>query len=389
MSVALRLPETGLLGVALSGGGDSMALLHMVAAERAVAAVTVNHGLRDVRAEIDLCARACARLGVPHRVLRWHWDGQGNLQAQARAARQHLIGAWAHDRGITHVALGHTADDQAETVLMRLARGSGIDGLAAMAPETRAAGVSWLRPLLAWRRADLRAWLRARGLDWADDPSNDDPGFDRVRARQAMQVLSGLGLTHERLIRLADHAGAARPVLDKAAQDWAQAHVIEDRGDLILPAGRPALDSDSPRRVLAAAVQWIGGSPYRPRWQALRAVLARDGPGTLAGCLITPGPAGLRLSREAARCQGRVPAGQIWDGRWRVCGAAGAQVGALGAEGLRACPDWRAQGLPRASLLASPALWQGDTLIAAPLARPAPGYSAQIVADFRSFLVSR
>lgn len=386
------LPQDATLGVALSGGGDSMALLHLLAGTgQRLSAVTIDHGLRDVAGELALCARAAADLGVPHEVRRWHWGGQGNLQAAAREGRRAAIRDWATARGIAHVALGHTEDDQAETVLLRLARGSGIDGLAAMAPFRDENGITWLRPLLDLSRADLRAWLHAQGIAWAEDPSNEAPRFDRVRARNLMDTLADLGLTRGRLAQLADHARAAQVVLDAAARDWAAGALREDRGDIILPGGVPDLGADSPRRVLSAAVRWIGSAAYRPRWKALRTALeaaAGGQPRTVAGCLIRPERGALRLTREAACCGASVAAGHVWDGRWQVIPPKGASVeglriAALGAEGLALCPDWRQAGLPRATLLASPAIWRDDTLISAPLARYGPDWQAMVTSHFQ------
>ena len=151
----LDAARAGTLGVAVSGGSDSVALLLLVRAwaavsGREIAAVTVDHGLRAGSAgEAADVAALCARIDVAHDVLNWRgWDGRGNLQDHARRARRDLIADWAQERGIATVALGHTLDDQAETVVMRLARGSGVDGLAAMAVVSQAACVVWLRPLL-------------------------------------------------------------------------------------------------------------------------------------------------------------------------------------------------------------------------------------------------
>ncbi|MCB2123065.1 MAG: tRNA lysidine(34) synthetase TilS, partial [Rhodobacteraceae bacterium] len=123
------------LGVAVSGGSDSTALLCLLADLRGtggpdLAAVTVDHGLRpEAAGEARSVAALCARLGVSHTICRWDgWDGTGNLPDQARRARQNLIAGWASGLGIGAVALAHTRDDQAETVLLRLARGSGVDG---------------------------------------------------------------------------------------------------------------------------------------------------------------------------------------------------------------------------------------------------------------------
>lgn len=308
------------VGVAISGGGDSVALLHLAFEAFSplgveVRAVTVDHGLRpESAAEAVEVARTCDALGVRHDALRWDGTGTGNLQERAREARRRLIGAWARAHGVTCVLLGHTADDQAETVLLRLARGSGVDGLAAMVPGFRAEGVFWQRPLLGVTREVLRDWLRSRGVAWIEDPSNDDPRFDRVRARAMMAHLGELGLTRERLLRTAGHMLRARATLISEAGRMAVRQVQEDGSDLlvsmVLMAG---LDRhDSAGRILSAALMWVGGTERRPRWTSLRrmATLVRDGrSATLSGCLITPEGDWARVAAEArnARAPRREP----------------------------------------------------------------------------------
>lgn len=399
-ALAAALPQGAALGVAVSGGGDSMALLHLAAAwartqGTRIAAATVDHGLRPASAaEAAQVAQVCAGLGVPHDTLRWQgWDGTGNLQAAARDARRALLDDWRARRGLDAVLLAHTADDQAETVLMRLARGSGVDGLSGMV----AADGAFLRPLLPLRRAALRDWLRARGIAWIEDPSNDDPRFDRVRARQMLDLLAPLGLTVDRLTDTAAHMARARAALRQAAADLAARAVRAEGGDLILPA--PLLEpGELEGRILSAAIRWIGATPYRPRHDALTAAAAalRQGQArTLSGVAMRPEGQGARLSREPAAVappvatQGAV----TWDGRWHVAplappGPGPWQVGALGAAGLAQLPDWRAAGLPRRSLLASPAVWQGDRLVSAPLAGLTGGWGATLTPSFPLFLLS-
>ena len=216
------------VGVAVSGGSDSTAAL--VLAVRAlgparIAAVTVDHGLRpQSRAEAESVARHCARLGVSHDILTWTDRPGGNLQASARRGRRRLIADWAQGR-VGAVILGHTQDDQAETVLLNIARGSGVDGLAAMPRRLERDGIIWLRPLLDTPRAALRDMLRARGIDWVDDPSNDNPAFDRVRMRQAGPLLAELGLSTQTLAALADRMQMARAVLHADAMRLFRAHV--------------------------------------------------------------------------------------------------------------------------------------------------------------------
>lgn len=301
-----RLPPAARIGVAVSGGGDSLALLHAaaLAAPGRVMAATVDHGLRAASAaEAADVARVCAALGVPHEVLRWEGGGAGNLQERAREARRRLLGAWARERGAATVLLGHTADDQAETVLLRLARGSGVDGLAGMPARFAAEGMAWERPFLGLPREALRRWLRERGLAWAEDPSNEDPRFDRARARAMAEALADLGLTRERLVRTAAHMARARRALAAQAREAARKQVRQEGRDLLLPLSLLAAleEEEAAGRILAAALGWVGGAGRRPRWDSLRrlAAVAAAGRGaTLAGCRVTPEGPWARLSPE-------------------------------------------------------------------------------------------
>lgn len=399
------------IGVAVSGGGDSMALLHLTVewgrqSGVRVAAATVDHGLRPgSAAEAAEVARICAGLGVTHRILCWHGkDRRGNLQQAARQARRELLRRWAAEEGLDHVLLAHTADDQAETFLMRLARGSGVDGLACMRPAD--ADGLFLRPLLAQRRAMLRDWLRSRGIAWIEDPSNEDPRFDRVKARRMLATLAPLGLTVGRLGRTADHMAAARRTLREAAAEKARRWVRQEGGDLRLaPAALDLGRGDTEPRLLAAAVQWIGGGQQRPRLAALEAAAAalrRGEARTLGGVAMLPeAGGGARFMRETAALPPPVTVEALagtpirWDGRWIVTRAAGAdgsagqfRLSALGEAGLALCPGWRDSGLKRRSLLATPAVWQGERLVAAPLAGLGAGWSAETDPDFAAFLLS-
>ncbi|MFP4570930.1 tRNA lysidine(34) synthetase TilS [Rhodosalinus sp.] len=383
------LPQTpARLGVAVSGGGDSMALLHLARAwarsrDIALHAVTVDHGLRpEAAAEAGFVAAAAAALDVPHTILRWQgWDGRGNLQDAARQARRRLIARWAAGQGIAAVAQGHTLDDQAETVLLRLARGSGVDGLAGMAAVTRTAGVTWLRPLLGERRAELRQWLAASGLSWVEDPSNDDSRFARVRARGLLAELAPLGLDAPRLGRTARAMRRAREVLDNAAVDLA-ARAAEVTAGAVAIDRTPlaAAPEDTRLRLVAGAIALIGGRPYRPRLDALEGVVA-TGEGTLAGCRLVTEANRLWIAREAAAAADGSRPGDVWDRRWRVTGPEpGRRIAALGSAGLLQCAGWRAAGLPQAVLEGSPAVWDGPELIAAPVAgKPAGWHAAPLI----------
>lgn len=394
LAAGLGPDVTAPLAVAVSGGGDSMALLHLLhRMGRVAGAVTVNHGLRPAAAdEAAMVAQVCAALCVPHDTL--HWSGPapvGNLMDQARRARLSLIAEWGRGRGLGHVALGHTADDQAETFLMELARKAGLDGLSGMRRSWAQDGVIWLRPLLAAGRAELRGYLRRHGVSWAEDPTNDDPAYARVRARQALAALGPLGITVEGLATVAGHLEASRAALDVTLQAALHGIVREGAGALMVDrAGFRRLPHDLQRRLLATTLGWVSGSPYPPRADALDRLVAailQTRVATLAGCRVAGDTDQVRILREAKAAGGPAPVGRVWDHRWLVEGPPGT-VRALGPKGLPQVKGWRALGISRDTLLVSPAVWDGDTLLAAPVAGMESGWKARIVAPFHRFPVS-
>lgn len=403
------LHQDGPVGVAVSGGGDSIALLNLTqiwAAKTniAVSVATVDHGLRPASAaEAAGVAKACASLGLPHQTLPWlGWNGAGNLQAEAREARRRLLADWARSDGLGAVLLGHTTDDQAETVLMRLGRGSGVDGLSGMRRRTSHDGLSWLRPLLGIQRSELRDWLTEKQITWVDDPSNDDPQFDRVKARQALAGLSDLGVTAQGLAATASRLQDARDALDHAAGALAaEAAKWGVCGELYLSlAPLRAAPAETQRRLLRAALTRTAGAAYGPRAGAeqklLSAILSLKlgGGRSLHGCLVRPnGVDGVVIAREVAAT--RDGENTLWDGRFQIKAKAptdGCVLSALGetgaqhltrleAEGAWAPPpDWAAA--PRSARLATPALFRGEALVAAPVAQYGDALAAQFAPSF-------
>jgi tRNA(Ile)-lysidine synthase len=387
------------IGVAVSGGSDSLALLHAAQAWGVdVEAVTVDHGLRPEAAEeAAYVGEICRGLGVAHTVLRWEgWDGRGNLQDHARQNRYALIAEWAQARELPSVALGHTMDDQAETLLMRLAREAGVEGLASMRLIFEREGARFDRPFLFDRRADLRAYLTTRGVRWIEDPSNEDEGYGRVRVRKALDLLGPLGIGTEELFRAALHLRDASDALGQTASDFARAKVKSAGGDLIFD--RTALrrqPAEIARRLVAHALMFVASADYPPRREPLEAVmehLRRTGTVTLHGCLVTVSDMTVRIAREHASVAGmRGATDKPWDRRWRLAGphGPGLEIRALG-PAVKDCPDWRSTGLPRATLLASPAVWRGEALVAAPVAGLGNGWTAEApgAADFAASLIS-
>lgn len=397
----LRLPAK--VAVAVSGGSDSMAMLHLMAraaphAGWSLHAVTVDHRLRPEAAEeAAFVGRICERLGVPHEVLVWeHGEIAGNLMEAAREARYALMTGWARKRGIARVALAHTADDQAETFLMGLARSAGIDGLTGMRHRLVRDGVTFLRPFLAFPRAGLRAYLARHGLSWIEDPSNEDDRFTRVKARRALKALRPLGITVDRLFAVVRNLSLAQSVVHQAVSRTGKEIMSETAGSLRFDR-RPFLlcGPEVQRRLLISMVGWIGGARHPPRESkifALGMALDRKKDATLGGVRFRWQGETCWICREARSCGGPVLAGQVWDGRWRLTGLADAvpadaEIRALGPLGLRQCPDWRAAGLPRHVLEVTPGLWQGQTLIAAPCAGFGPG-AATCTPSFADHLLS-
>lgn len=291
------LPSGGRLGLAVSGGPDSMALLLLAAAARPgeVEAATVDHGLRpESAAEAVVVGEVCTGLGVPHAGLRVEVPGTGNLQAAARAARYGALGGWMVERKLNAIATAHHLDDQAETLLMRLNRGSGVSGLAGVRASgdlPAEDGGLLVRPLLGWRRAELRAVCAAAGVCTAEDPSNLDPRFDRVRLRQA---LAGSDfLDPEAIARSAANLAEAEEALRWAShREWlSQVHHTADRVRY-----RPSRDAprEIRRRVLLDALLFLDDSiaddPPRGREVAhLLSVLEDGGTATLRSAVCRGG----------------------------------------------------------------------------------------------------
>lgn len=377
------LPAGERVGVALSGGGDSTALLHLCReAGLPVEAVTVDHGLRpDSAAEALEVAGWCQALGVPHQIAVWeHGTVEGNLMDAARRARMLLIREWATRRGIGTVVLGHTQDDQAETVLMGLGRGAGLAGLSGMRPDWVEAGVRFCRPLLGAGRRELRDWLQSRGIGWIDDPTNENDRFTRIKARKTLAALAPLGISAGSLARVARNLAGAQETLEALVEAIRTRHVQEEAGALRLAPDLFHEPLEAQRLIVQAALGWLSGAAYPPRAEAVERLVTAMAAGrdaTLAGCRFRNG----WLMREPRAVGEAVAVGALWDGRWLVEGPPG-EVRALGPAGLKQALDWRRSGLPRDVLLISPAVWDGAHLLAAPVAGLSAEWRARLQRPF-------
>jgi len=226
------------LAAACSGGADSMALTLL--ADRwargqggAVTALIVDHALRpDSAREAAQTGRWLEARGIAHRILKRAGPAPtGDVEAFARAARYRLFEEWCAANGVLHLLAAHHRDDQAETFLLRLARGSGLAGLAGMAPESARRNFRLLRPLLAVPRERLKATLAEFSQEFVEDPMNRDPAYARARVRAARDTLAAEGLTPERLAATAAHLARASAALDTLVADClARAVALDPRG---------------------------------------------------------------------------------------------------------------------------------------------------------------
>jgi tRNA(Ile)-lysidine synthase len=327
-------PRSGRVLLAVSGGADSTALLVLAVRWRAahapaleVKVATVDHALRqDSRAEAEQVALLCQRFDLPHQTLTW--DGakpETGIEESAREARRGLLASHARSLSAGHIVTAHTLDDQAETVLMRLAAGSGPAGLVGIRPEEKRDGLVWLRPFLAVPKQRLVLTLQRNGIAWSEDPMNRDPRFQRPRLRQAAEVLAREGLTAERLARLAQRMARYEAVV-AGCTEAAIAGLRPEQpgrwdGEALL-----ALPEEIALRILgreiAAVAQHDATAAEHPvrlqrleaLWRDLRQALLERGAlrRNLAGALISSSPErAVTISPEPARRHSQKPTTKV------------------------------------------------------------------------------
>lgn len=266
------------VAVGVSGGADSMALVLLADAWARrqggrVTAITVDHGLRTGSAtearQVGIWLKAH---GIQHDVLTWQGKKpQSGIQAAARKARYALMGEWCKSHGVLHLLLAHHLEDQAETFLLRLGQGSGIDGLAGMAGVVEKSNMRLLRPLLSVPKDRLRATLEMASQSWIEDPSNENRAFERVRIRQSLPVWAEAGMSPQALADTASRMARARIALETGASD------LLARCCSLDPAGyarlQPDILFDAPEelslRALARVLISVGGREYSPRLRKL------------------------------------------------------------------------------------------------------------------------
>jgi tRNA(Ile)-lysidine synthase len=302
---------TARFAVAVSGGADSMALVAMMAEAfpHRIVALTVDHALRtESAAEAQQVAQWCAAIEVPHHILRWETPAtKGNIQAQARSARYELMRCWCDENEMGYVLSAHNREDVAETLLMRLARGAGVRGLAAMqAKRALSPNLILLRPLLKTSHAELVGYLETRQQPWIEDPSNQNTAFDRVKVRQWLAQPPQAHFSAERLAMSAQALAHA-----DAALDWASARCFADMATVtdgrVMFRSRSellALPSELIRRQLLRVMTVLRGPALPPRQEDLERLYAMLGDplwrgSTLGKCRFAPAEEGFEVKSEA------------------------------------------------------------------------------------------
>ncbi len=400
------------LAVAVSGGADSMALVLLVsewvrAQDGEVVGLIVDHGLRpESKVEAQRVADRLKDKGISAQVLTWAGPKpSSSIQAEARAARYKLLVEKCEALGLRHLLVAHHKDDQAETFMLRLSRGSGVDGLACMAPISQpdvstSTQVRLLRPFLTVPKARLIATLQHRGVPWVEDPSNQCLDFTRVRLREVLKGLAGEGFSSGRLSRAARRMARARDALNKMASEFVSrvGHFDNSGFCEIKLTDLRATPEEISLRGLLIMLHWAGGHGNVIRLERAERlheeIIGADSFGgrTLGGCRVqlTERPQGLVLMicREAAAAQHELhlaPGTEAnWDGRYKVALAADSDsrsqpvqplpsllVRRLGEDGWRqisseVSADARAN-IPVAVRSTLPALWDPIGVVSVPI----------------------
>ena len=325
-------------GIAVSGGSDSMALLHILtdwesAAKPNIFVASIDHGLRSESiSEVEFVKKICEKKKVEHVSLAPHTKlskAQGNLQDNARSARYQLLEKWAISKNLQCILIGHTLDDQEENLLMRFFRGSGVDGLVSMEEVVIRNEILWIRPLLKSRKEDLRNYLRNNNYSWIDDPSNFDDKYQRVKVRTLLQQLKSNNIIASNFVKTADHMLRASKLSKETAISSSKSLLSCNGVGQITFEGRKfsKLFEDTQYRILAGIISWFSGVFYKPRFSQLenlhrKIISDRNLAGaTLGGTVFKKKNGIVTVTRELASVkEDHLIKDQklIWDNRWLV-----------------------------------------------------------------------
>ena len=325
-------------GIAVSGGSDSMALLHILtdwesAAKPNIYVASIDHGLRsESKSEIEFVKKICEKKRVEHVSLAPVTQlskAKGNLQDNARSARYELLEKWAISKNLQCILIGHTLDDQEENLLMRFLRGSGVDGLVSMEELVVRNEILWIRPLLKSRKEDLRNYLRNNNYSWIDDPSNFDDKYQRVKVRTLLQQLKSNNIIASNFAKTADHMQRASKLSKETAISSSKSLLSYNGVGQITFEGEKfsKLFEDTQYRILAGIISWFSGVFYKPRFSQLenihrKIISDRNLAGaTLGGTVFKKKSGIVTVMRELASVkEDHLIKNEkfIWDNRWLV-----------------------------------------------------------------------
>lgn len=286
-----------IIAAGVSGGADSLALvLRLHESGRKVIALTVDHGLRaESRSEAEYVGEVMARYGIEHHILTWDGEKpQSGIEEAARQKRYELLFGWCRDNHVGVLAVGHHRRDQAETFLLRLQRGSGLDGLCCMQPVTQRGGIMLIRPQLEDNPEDLKAYLRERGIVWTEDASNLCDDFLRARIRKFLPELErAAGISEQRLAETAAVLARTRNYLEEQTVKFIRNHVRcwENAAVSVSLGMLLGQHQEMAYRILSALIRETGGRVYAPEAEeTLRLIEQMREPDfkgcTLGGCEV-------------------------------------------------------------------------------------------------------
>ncbi|PCI63745.1 MAG: tRNA lysidine(34) synthetase TilS [Kordiimonadales bacterium] len=383
--VRLGVPAGNRVAIGVSGGADSTALLLLLHERFDVTVLTVDHGLRTASTGEAVSVGAfCESLSVPHHILTWEGEKpSANIQAEARNARYNLMSRWCRENNVAYLAVAHHMDDQAETVLLRLARGSGVYGLAGMASTRELENVTLVRPLLATPKSDLIDYLEERSIPWIEDPSNRSTAYDRVRIRQMLADPPVEGLRSRRLAATASRLRRSRDALEYYEARWLEAYAQSfNTGHAVL--SYEALSSAPEEIVLrgvAELCRFAGNGDYVPRMERLERLCtelrnAAFRGQTLIGAQIVPLDGDRFLfCREAAQLPSPSDLTSYihWDNRYKLIATGnldGYKLKQLGPEGWlylkKSAPEFLVLDVKRVVAMSLPAIFDASGLQVVP-----------------------
>lgn len=334
--------------------------------------VTVNHQLRGAAEQECKFVKTVANdLGWDHETLYWkNPTPGGNLPHKAREGRYRIMAEWACALGIEEIILGHTQNDQAETVLMELKRKAGVEGLSAMPQSLARFGVRWVRPLLDISRAEIRGYLSSKNQVWIEDPSNEDNRLTRIQIRNLLPQLEEVGISISGLAKVAANLQKTRHVLECVIRTRASEVIsVSKAGEYVMSTDYWELPEEIRVKLFARVVQFLAGHDYKPRQSAVNNCLKRVeavGSSTISNLVIRRDSNNcVRVFRDLKKSGDFVPVSKLWDDRWRVSDtpALARKLGNLGPRGLEQLEKSKDREYECGGTLASPALWSEDDLL--------------------------